>query len=317
MHRRTFMAAASALVAAPGWSQPVFPAKAITLIVPYAGGSSSDAQARLFAEQVGKILGSAVVVENRPGANAAIGMAAIKAAPADGHTIGLAGGSPMVVNPLLTKNLGYDPDDFIHVYGISRAPAGFVVGAGSPHQDLRSALAAASAASRPLNVGTYAGIYELGVALLGQRAKQNVQNVSYKGAAQIVADLVGGHLEMGFIDLSAVIALIREGKLKVLALSGDTRSSTFEGVPLVADLFPGYQISPWTSFVLRKETPPAIIARIAAAMRDAAQAPQIREYYAKNWLFPLDLDEQQMRKHHEADVVRFAAITAAAGIKPQ
>jgi tripartite-type tricarboxylate transporter receptor subunit TctC len=301
---------------APALAQS-YPSRNVTVIVPYASGSSSDAQARLFAEQLGKSLPRSVVVENKPGANAAIGMAAIKAAPADGHTIGLAGGSPMVVNPLLTKNLGYDPEDFVHVYGLSKAPAGFVVGAGSPHQDLRSALAAAAAAKKSLSVGTYAGIYEMGVALLSQRSRQEVQNVSYKGATQVVTDLVGGHLEMGFIDLSGALPLIREGKLKVLALSGDARSSTFDGVPLVADLFPGYQISPWTSFVLRKETPPAIVATLSAALREAGKAPAIREYYARNGLFPLDLDAQQMRRFQAADAERFAGIARAASITPQ
>lgn len=317
MQRRTFLSAVPLFACAPAFAQPAFPTRPITVIVPYASGSSSDAQARLFADQLAKILGQSVIVENKPGANAAIGMAAVKAAPADGHTIGAAGGSPMVVNPLVTKNPGYDARDFAHLWGISKAPAGFVVGAGSPYRTLEAALAAAAAARRPLNVGTYGGIYELGVTLLSQRARQPVQNVSYKGAAQVITDLVGGHLEVGFMDLSGALPLIRDGKLRVLALSGDARSATFEGVPLVADLFPGYQMSPWTSFVMRKDTPPAIAARLGAAFREAAKAPAIREYYAKNGLFPLDLDEQEMRRFHDADVARFVEITTAAGIAPQ
>jgi len=318
MFRRTFLAAASVLTTASGLAQgSVYPSKSVSLIVPYASGSSSDAQARLFAEQLSRTLGQGVIVENKPGANAVIGMAALKSAPADGHAIGMAGGSPMVINPLVTKSLGYDANDFIHVWGISKAPAGFVVGASSPHTNLGNALAAAAASKRPLSVGTYARIYELGVTLLSQRSKQPVQNVSYKGASQVVTDVVGGHLEVGFMDLRGALPLIREGKLRVLALSGDIRSPTFEGVPLVADFYPGYEVSPWTSFVIRKDTPAAVRARLGAAFRQAASAPAIRDYYTKNGLIPLDLDEQQMQKFHDADVARFVEITKLAGITPQ
>ena len=176
-----------------------FPAKPLTIIVPYAGGSGSDIQAWLFGQHLATVLGQSVVVENRPGANGVVGMLALKAASADGYTLALGGGSLMVINPLLTKNLGYEPKDFIAVSGVAKSGLGFVVGANSPLRTIEDALGAANREQRALNVGTYAAVYELAAAWLGALSNTKVANVSYKGAAQVANDLMGGHLEMGFM----------------------------------------------------------------------------------------------------------------------
>ena len=117
-----------------------YPTKPITIIVPYATGSGSDIQARLFGQHLSTALSVPVVVENRPGANGAVGLQALKAAPADGHTLALGGGSVMVINPLLTKNLGYDPTDFVCVSVVAKSCVGSVVGAASPHRPLDTAI---------------------------------------------------------------------------------------------------------------------------------------------------------------------------------
>jgi|JI10StandDraft_1071094.scaffolds.fasta_scaffold85022_3 tripartite-type tricarboxylate transporter receptor subunit TctC len=294
-----------------------FPAKPLTIIVPYAGGSGSDIQARLFGQHLATALGQSVVVENRPGANGAVGMQALKAAPADGYTLALGGGSVMVINPLLTKNLGYEAKDFIAVSGVAKSGAGFVVGANSPFRTLEDALAAANRDKRALNVGTYAAFYELGAAWLGALSNTKVANVAYKGAAQVANDLMGGHLEMGFIDMSGVVALVKSGKLRVVALTAEQRNPLYPGVPLVKDKFPEYVANTWTALLVRTDTPPAVVAKLSSALQGLFSLPEIREYYEKSGFEPLNLTAEQMQAFQQQEAIRARGMADAARIEPR
>ncbi|TEA76916.1 Bug family tripartite tricarboxylate transporter substrate binding protein [Allopusillimonas ginsengisoli] len=317
MQRRTFIGALATMAAFSAFAQKAFPSKPITIIVPYAGGSSSDAQARIFADHLSKTLGQSVVVKNKPGANGALGMQALKAAPADGYTIGLAGGSPMVINPFVTKNLSYDPHDFIHIHGIAIAPAAFVVGSNSPYQSLADAVAIATAEKRPLNIGTYAAIYELGVTALALDANCAAENISYKGAGNVITDLIGGHLEIGFIDISGAITLIEEGQLRILGLASSTRPEAFSQAPIVSDTYSGFEITPWTSFIIRKETQQQTANEIEAALSKVAESPSITAYLESNGLIPMKLGREQMQSWQELEVARYRKLTGVAHIKPK
>ena len=294
-----------------------YPTKSITIIVPYAGGSGSDVQARLFGQHLSSAMGQPVVVENRPGASGAIGMQALRTAPADGHTIALGGGSLMVVNPLITRNLGYDPKDFIAVSGIGRTAVGFVVGANSPHRTITDVVAAAKQENRALNIGTYAAIYELGAAWLGALSNTRVTNVSYKGGAQVVSDLLGGHLELGFIDLSAAGALIKSGKLRVLALSTEQRSANYPGVPTMIESYPDYQVTSWTAFLVRVDTPPTIIQKLSSTLQGLFGAPEVKEYFDKSGISPLRSGVEEMRAFQQQDAMRVKAMVEAAHMEPR
>ncbi len=320
MHRRKLLAAALPLlgfVLSNAGAQGAYPSRPITLIVPYAGGSGSDSQARVFAEQLSKILRQPVVVQNKPGANAAIGMRAAGLAPADGYTLVLGGGSPMVINPLLTKNLGYDPSEFIHVSGVSKAFAGYVVGPQFPHKTLDAALKAARAERKALGVGTYAALYELGLAWLGELSGAPLQNVSYKGGSAVIADVIGGHLPMAFVELSTALPLVREGKARILAVASDVRSPDFEGVPLVKDIYPDYVVAPWTSLLVRAGTPSAIVSVLSSAMKEAFKSAPAHAYFTKSSLLPLNLSDQEMKVLQEAETARWRTMAAAAKVIPQ
>lgn len=298
-------------------AESAFPSRSLTMIVPYAGGSGSDVQARLFAEHLSRELQQTVVVENKPGANGAIGMRTAETAPADGHTLVLGGGSLTVINPLMTKNLGYDPDAFIHVAGVSKGYSGFVVGGDSPYKSLEDILEAARQSKQPINIGTYAAFYEMGVAWLGAVSGVEVQNVPYKGGGAILTDLVGGHLAMGFVELSHVLPLAREGKLRILAISSDKASEQYEGIPLVQDTFPDFHLSPWTSILVRKETPPNIVSRLSTALMKGFTTPSADEYFSTAGMSPLDLDEQEMRQLQKDESERFGNLARIAGIEPK
>ena len=294
-----------------------YPTKPITIIVPYATGSGSDIQARLFGQHLSTALSVPVVVENRPGANGAVGLQALKAAPADGHTLALGGGSVMVINPLLTKNLGYDPRDFVCVSGVAKSGVGFVVGAASPHRTLDDAIAAAARDRRALPVGTYAALYELAAAWLGALSGTKIENVSYKGAAQVANDLMGGHLELGFIDMSGVQPLLKSGRLRVVALSSEQRNPMYPGVPVVKEKYPEFVANTWTALLIRADTPAPVAAKLSAAIQGLFALPEIREYYEKTGFEPLKLDAEQMRAFQQQEAVRAKAMADAARIEPK
>jgi len=315
MQRRQFIGTLTAIASARVCAQAPFPDKTLTILVPYSGGSSSDAQARLFAEHLSRILQQNVIVENRPGAGAAVGMRALKAAAADGYTIGMAGSSPMVINPFVTKDLPYTPDDFIHVHGISLAPAAFVVSADSPWETLPAAVAAVKAAQRPLYVGTYAAVHELATTALGILAGCQTQNVPYKGAANAIADLVGGHLEMGFFDVSGALPLITQGRLRVLA--GTTQPAVLGQVPLVSDLYPGFEVRSWTTFIVRRETPTPVVQHLEAAFRQVHAHPTVQTYFENNGLIPMRLGHTQMQAYQAEETAHYQKLTGAAGIRPR
>jgi len=294
-----------------------YPTRPITIIVPYATGSGSDIQARLFGQHLSVALATPVLVENRPGANGAVGLQALKAAPADGHTLALGGGSVMVINPLLTKNLGYDPKDFVCVSGVGKSGVGFVVGAGSPHRTLEDALTAAAREKRALNVGTYAALYELAAAWLGALSGTKIENVSYKGATQVANDLMGGHLELGFIDLSGVQPLLKAGRLRVVALSSEQRNPLYPGVPVVKEKYPDYVANTWTALLIRADTPAPVAAKLSAALQGLFSVPEIYEYFIRSGFEPLNLNAVEMQAFQQQEALRAKAMADAAHVEPK
>jgi tripartite-type tricarboxylate transporter receptor subunit TctC len=197
-----------------------------------------------------------------PGAEGRIGIRALKSLPADGYTLGWGTSSIMVVNPLLFKDLGYDPRDFIHVTGIAKGPTGFAVGEGSPYRSMREAFLAAAREKRSVNVGTYGAVSALGLQWLQVVTKQQIERVPYKGAGALVTDLIGGQLDMGAIDPTTVVELVKSGKLRFLALTSESHIPEYANVPLMRDFQPGYDISTWTSLIASRGTPPQILAQL-------------------------------------------------------
>jgi len=311
-----------ALLAAPlAFAQGAagFPSKPIRIYVPFNAGSGSDSASRVYGEVMSRILGQPVVVENRPGGSGLLAIQAVKGVPADGHTILLASNSPMAVNPVLNRKLPYDPfKEFRPVHGLSVGPAAFVVRGDSPYRTIGDMIAAAKKDKRPLAVGNYSEGYQLIGTWLGTAGGVPITPVPYKGGAQMVTDVIGGQLDTGVNDFGGVAAMIKEGRLRALAITGDKRDPKFPEIPTMKESgFPDFETYVWASFYVRAETPDDVVDKLADAVRRAMNSDEGKAYQASLPALPLMLGPKEMGEFHVREYQRFKRVAEAAGIVPQ
>lgn len=296
-----------------------FPDRPIRIIVHVTAGSGSDSATRFVAERLAKVLGQPVVVENRPGANGSIAVMAVKSAPADGYTILLTSISTLSVNPIVLKNLSYDPlKDFKPISGLVKMTSAIVVSPDSPYRTLEE-LVAAGHKNQSLQFGSYAPAYRLAVEWLGDISGMKLTDVPYKGAAQMLPDVIAGRLDFAIIDLGGIESLAKSGKIRLLAVSSDKRASQFMEVPTVAESgYPEYVNYPWTALHVRTETPDDITARLADAMQKVLAMPEVKEWAGNTPgtdLMPLGPAE--MRAYHNAEMARFRRLATKIGMQPE
>jgi tripartite-type tricarboxylate transporter receptor subunit TctC len=260
-----------------------------------------------------------VLVENRPGASGAVAAMAVKSAPADGHTIFIGSNSPMAVNAVLSKSLPYDPfKDFRPVHGMLAGPAAIVVKTDSPIRSMADLFAAARKDKKPLNVGNYSEGYMLVATWLGQVGQVPVNHIAYKGGVQMQTDLIGGQLDLGINDLSGVAALLRDGRLRALAITSDKRDPKFPDIPTMKDAgFPDVETYVWAGFFVRAETSDDIVNRLADGIRVAMNSPEGKAYQAANTTEPLMLGPKDFLTYQQREYERFKKVAEQAGIQPK
>lgn len=309
--------ALSLLVAATVGHAQDYPNKPIKVVVPFAPGSAVDFSSRFHAEKLAQVLGTPVVVENRPGANSVIGFMAVKDAPADGYTILAASNSTMTVNPWTVKNLPYDPlKDFRPIAGLFRGHAAFVVPANSKAKSLQDLIAAGR--SGEVTVGTYATGYSLFTHLFAQESGAKVVIVPYKGLGQAMTDLVGGNLDLAVVDLGGALPFVRDGRARMLAVSGETRNPEQPDVPTVREAgLPGYAAYTWVAFFMHARVPDAYADRIAAAMQKVLDTPEARDFTRKHGAEQMPHGPEALGKFLRVEYERLRGIAQAAGVKPE
>jgi tripartite-type tricarboxylate transporter receptor subunit TctC len=308
------LAALAPLAAAQ--NQP-FPSRPVTIIVPFTAGSGSDTSARFFGEQLSKILHQPFVVENRPGASGVIAVNAVKNAPADGHTILLASNSPIAVNPVTIKDLPYDPvKDLKPIAGVTRGMNALVVAPESGIKNMADLVARSK--SGKLSVGTYSDGYRLALEWLSSQTGGKFMSVPYKGGAPVFTDVMGGHLDVGLVDMGGAATIVKTGKLRAIAVSGESRHPDFPDVPTVRESgYPEYVNYSWTSFYVRSGTPEAATKTLADAMQQALHSDAAQEFVRKTGGELMPYTAEGMREYQKVEIARFRSIAESAGIKPQ
>ena len=308
------LAALAPLAAAQAQS---FPSRPVTIIVPFTAGSGSDTSARFFGELLSKSLLQPFIVENRPGASGVIAVNAVKNAPADGHTILLASNSPIAVNPVTIKDLPYDPvKDLKPISGVTRGMNALVVAPESGIKNMADLVNQSK--GRKLSVGTYSDGYRLALEWLSSQTGVKFMNVPYKGGAPVFTDVMGGHLDVGLVDMGGVAPLVKTGKLRAIAVSGETRHPEFPDVPTVKESgYPEYVNYSWTSFYVRSGTPEATTRMLADAMQQALHSDAAKEFVRKTGGELMPYTAEGMREYQKVEIARFRGIAESAGIKPQ
>lgn len=299
-------------------AEPGFPTRPMKVIIGIQAGTGSDAAARFFCSQLALVLGQPCTVENRPGNLSLIGVAAAKAAPADGYTMFLGSNSPMAVNPAMLKVMPYDPiEDFKPIHGLTRHTNVLVVPASSNIKSVTDLISAAKQNPKKLNAGIYASLYELATGWLSVAAGINVVNVPYKGLPNLTVDLMSGQIDFAFVDLAGIAPQLHAGKLRAIAVLGDRPHTDFPNVPPVKDTLPEMVNYSWTALYIRSEAPADVTAKLADAMAKIITTDAAKDFAKKSNLELLPLGPVAMRTFQIGEIERFKRIGAMANIQKQ
>jgi tripartite-type tricarboxylate transporter receptor subunit TctC len=321
--RRAAMAALGSglLGIAPGAiAQADYPTKPVRIVLPLAAGSSGDVSTRFFAERLGKQLGQSFIVENLPGANALPAVGAVMRAPADGYTLLQGTSAAISLNPVLVKNLNYDPmADLKPVAGLIRTAQVIAVPADSPLRTLADVVKAAKAAKDPLNSATYGPLYLFAQEWFGSMIGAKFNNIAYKGANEAATALGAGQVDMGFVDYAGVLPLVRGGRVRVIAITSGQRLDDFPDVPTFRESgYPDFVSYAWASLFVRKDVPDAVVNKLADAMARIHASAEVKEFLSKQpAVMNMPLGPAEMRKFQVDEIARLRKIAAAAGIAAQ
>ena len=244
-----------------------YPSKVVRFVVTYPAGGSSDAMARIIGARLTDIWGQQVIVESRPGAAGAIGMEYAARQPADGYTFLLGNFGPVVANPLLTKVNYNVQKDFVPVTQITSAANILVVPISMPAKSVKQLISIAKAHPGELVYATSGpgSMSHLAGEMFARLANVKITPVAYKGGVQAIADLMGGHIPMQFSDAQPVMANIRSGKLRALAVTSEKRTSFTPEIPTLAEEgVKGFAAANWWGILFPTGVPRPIIDKVAA-----------------------------------------------------
>ena len=296
-----------------------YPAKPIRIVVPFAAGSGSDANPRFYGELVAKLWGQSIVVDNRPGGSGIIAVQAVKGAAADGYTLLTGTTSTISVNPVVMKDLPYDPiKEFRPVILFGLSPTVFVTGLNAPGKTVKEFAAATKKTGNALPVGNYSAGYELLSIWFGLVNGLTVTPVPYKGGSQVMTDIIGGQIPAGMIDSGGAAELIRSGRMRALAITADARHPVLPDVPTMKESgFAEFVSYSWSSIFARSETPDAVVNKLNEGFKAAMASPEGRAYQASRTSLIVNYTPQEIRAFVKADSDRYRKIALAAGIKPR
>ena len=298
-----------------------YPSRPITLIVPYAAGGGNDLMARTAAEKMSKTLGQQIVIENRGGAGGSIATRAIAKAAPDGYTLGLGGTGTLAINPTLYSNVGYDPrKDFAPVGLIATSALVVCVHPSLSARSIGELIALAKTQPAKLNyasAGTGSGIH-LGTEYFATMAGIKLTHIPYKGSGPALTDLVGGHVAIYFSSLPPALGLVKEGKVRALAVTGAKRSPIFPDLPTVAEAaLPGYEAVLHYGIVAPAGTPRPIIDTLGAALRAAVMSEDLKARLTDDGAEPLASTPEEYAADIDREETKWSAIVKASGAKAE
>jgi len=260
----------AALAAMPNASAVDYPVRPIKLVVPYAAGGPTDVLGRLVADYLGRDLRQAVIVENKPGAQGAIGAEAVARAEPDGYTLFVAAGSIIVLNPMLYKKLSYDPvKDFRMLALVTDLPVVMEVHPSVPAKTVAEFVAYAKQNPGKLNFGSAGtgGTIHLAGEMFKQMAGIEMTHVPYKGAGPALTDLLSGNIQVMFDSMGTALPPVKAGLLRPLGVSSTQRSPDLPDVPTIAESgYPDYAVSVWYGIVAPSKLPDEIAGKISASL---------------------------------------------------
>jgi tripartite-type tricarboxylate transporter receptor subunit TctC len=305
------------LALAPSAAQD-WPQKPIRMIVPFPAGGGTDFVGRLVADHLSKILNQPIFVENRGGANGAVGLQALKQSDPDGYTLGFTSDTPMTVNPWLYKDLSYDPlKDFVPVASAVRLPGMLAANPSLPANNIAELIALAKQKPDGIAYGS-AGVgnfSHLAMVLFTQATGVKMLHVPYKGTGPMALGIIGGEVQVEFNNVSTLLAYVKDGKLKALAVAEPQRMPEFPDWPAVAETVPGFQMAPWVGLIATAGTPKPIVQKLTAAMLAVMRDPAVAKQFADQYLTVMALGPDRFEELIRSDTDMWGKVVKAADIK--
>jgi tripartite-type tricarboxylate transporter receptor subunit TctC len=314
--------AAAALMAlsAPLASAQNYPARTVRIVVPYAAGGNTDIVTRTITQHLTTMWGQQIIVDNRAGGATNIGSAMVARAQPDGYTL-LMGGASNAINMTLFKNPPYDTlKDFAPIVLCTVGANLLSVHPSIPVKNLRELMALARSKPGQLNFAS-SGIgssNHMAGELFKLMANLNITHVPYKGNAPALADLVGGHIEMGFAGITAQVPHMQAGRLRGIALSSKERFPAVPDIPTFHESgLPGYESSTFFGMMAPAGTPPEIVRKVNADVAKVLARQDIRERLAKDGQVPGGGPSEQFTKFIQDEVAKYAKVIKAAKVPLQ
>jgi tripartite-type tricarboxylate transporter receptor subunit TctC len=291
----------------------------IRIISPYPPGGAGDATARILAESMRTSLKRPVIIENKPGAGGRLGVQAVKEAPPDGSVLLFTPIAPMAVFPHVYEKLGYDPvADFAPISQVTTFDLAVAVGANVPSKSLRELVAWLSENPAQASYGTPAAgsLPHFLAVSFARAANLDLRHVAYKGNAQAITDLIGGHLPIFFTSTPDLVEPNKDGRIRVLATSGAQRSAALPDVPTFMET--GYRIrgEGWHGIYAPAKTPPEVVARLNAAIVSALHTPEVKTRVMALHLVPTGTSGPELARIQKADADLWGPVIKASGFKP-
>jgi tripartite-type tricarboxylate transporter receptor subunit TctC len=299
-------------------AQTAYPARPVTIIVPFAPGGGSDYVARMIANKLTERTGKTFIIDNRPGGGTNIGNDVAARAQADGYTL-LLGQFTLSANPYLYSGLRYRVDkDFIPVVHIADAPTVLVVGANSPIRDVKGLIGAARTAPGKLNFGS--GGAGTSVHLAGELFKASnkvfMVHIPYRGSAPAMTDLIGGQVDMMFDTSTSALPHIKGGKVRAVAVSGSQRLKELPNVPTFSEQgMPEFDVPVWYGFLAPTGTPPAVVQWLNAEVDQVLKDPGIVTRLDQNGAFAMGGTPAQLGEFMKLQSDKWAKLIKDASIK--
>lgn len=296
-----------------------WPARPVTMVVPFTSGTTSDVVARALMDHLSKAIGQPIVIDNRGGAGGNIGAGMVAKAKPDGYTILLATTGPAATNKLMYKTMTFDPQrDFADIVLVGKAPVIIVARPNGPANSLQGLIGYAKANPDKVTAG-FPGNGTLGHItgkLLQERSGIKFAETQYRGSTPIITDLLGGHIDIAMDSMAAYVPQVQDGKLRALAVASSRRFAGLPDVPNASEAgLPGFEASVWYAMLAPTGTPAPVIAKLNAATNDLLKTAQAKELFEKLGIDVAGGTPNDPRTFVSSEIEKWAPIIKSANIE--
>jgi Uncharacterized protein conserved in bacteria len=296
-----------------------YPRKPITFYIGYAPGGSADNVGRLLLPQLEARIGQTIILDNRSGGGGAIGLGTVARSAPDGYSMGFGTGGALTANVHLVPNLPYNPLTSFEYVGMTVLfPIVLVARSDSNFTTIQDVLDTAKTKTLSFGSAGIASSTHLAGELLNQMAGIKLSHVPYKGTGPAALDVIGGHLDLAFVDLPTAVPHVQSGKLRLLATTSPERSRLIPDIPTIAESgVPGYQFTTWFGIVVPKDTPKEIVDYLNTELVALLKQDQVAEQLRRAGAEPFISTPEEMRSIVEREMKRVGKVITAAGISLQ